>query len=181
MAVTTVFLTGALFLTLLLVPLLLWIIHDNVSGVPLTDRISALEPVESLLSDRYRELIVLAAGGGAAGSLTLSYGVGLDPCPLCWWQRIFLYPIPFLAATALVIQDDNVRDYIIPLAAIGTTISLYHYLIQQFPQLDAAGCGTGIACSTIQLSGYGFITIPWMSLTTFTLVLVLAWWFALER
>lgn len=177
MAVTTIFLTGVLLLTLLLVPILLWILHDKLSATALTGRIPALQPVESLISDRYRELVLLAAGGGAAGSLILSYGVGLDPCPLCWWQRVFLYPIAILTGTALVIEDTHVRDYVTPLALIGGTISLYHYLVQHLPQLEATGCGTGIACSTIQLSGYGFITIPWMSLTTFILVLILAGWF----
>lgn len=178
MVLETAILTGALGLTAVLVPLLFWVLHDLVSSTPLSQRVTALQPVETVVADRYRELVLITAGSGIAGSLVLSSVVGLEPCPLCWWQRIFLYPIPLLAATALVLKDARVRLYIIPFAATGIMVSLYHYLVQQVPQLQGTGCGGAtIACSTVQLSGYGFITIPWMSLTLFVTVLLLAWWF----
>src|SRR3989338_8612975 len=35
------------------------------------------------------------------GSLFYSEIIGFEPCVLCWWQRIFLYPIVIIAGTAL--------------------------------------------------------------------------------
>src|SRR3989338_2063143 len=44
-------------------------------------------------------------------SLFYSEIVGFEPCVLCWWQRIFLYPLVVLFGIALWRKDRSVFIY----------------------------------------------------------------------
>src|SRR3989344_8562790 len=71
-----------------------------------------------------------------AGSfLTLYYSevLGIPPCDLCWWQRIFLYPQIFLLGMALWKRDSYIAEYSIVLSLIGGGFALYHHALQMFP------------------------------------------------
>ncbi|MCX6731550.1 MAG: disulfide bond formation protein B, partial [Candidatus Parcubacteria bacterium] len=58
-----------------------------------------------------------------AGSLIFSEVLKLEPCKLCWFQRIFMYPQVFLLGTALFKKDKNIADYSIFLSVIGAAIA----------------------------------------------------------
>lgn len=115
--------------------------------------------------------IFIVASGAVLGSLFFSEIALLVPCQLCWWQRIFMYPIAIISLVALVRNDKKAVFYILPLALIGGGIATYHYIMQLFPTLIE--CSEEVAkCSTVQFAELGYITIPLMSLTTFMLIAI---------
>lgn len=108
-----------------------------------------------------------------AGSLYLSEILHYEPCKLCWFQRIFMYPQVILLGIAAYRNDRSILSYAIPLSVIGGCISTYHYAEQKLPALaKVLPCRVGIPCNTSQINLLGFITIPLMALTAFILIIV---------
>lgn len=109
-------------------------------------------------------------------SLVYSEIVNFAPCHLCWYQRIFMFPLVFLFGVALWDKDRKVIRYALPLLVAGFAVSVYQNLIYYF------GAGSDIPCDASGVSCYqqlvsefgGYISIPMLSLTAFFSLLVLA-------
>ena len=119
----------------------------------------------------------LAFGAALAGSiLTLIYEevFGLPPCPLCWWQRVALYPQVILFAMALFRRDAFVAGYSIALSLIGLGVALYHHALQVLPSgsLPCPAEGT-ISCAQRFVFEFGYITFPMMAISLFAFLIVL--------
>jgi disulfide bond formation protein DsbB len=113
------------------------------------------------------------------GSLIYSGIIGYEPCVLCWWQRVLIYPQVILYAIALFKQDRGVFKYALALSLIGIVFALYHNFIN-FGGSEFISCGTGTSCTTRYVYEFGFVTIPLMSL--FSLItLAITGWIGLER
>ncbi|WP_025690899.1 disulfide oxidoreductase [Paenibacillus zanthoxyli] len=111
-----------------------------------------------------------------AGSLYLSEVLKYEPCKLCWFQRIFMYPQVFLLGIATYRNDKRIIPYVLPLCVVGGSISLYHYAEQKIPALGTVvPCTIGVPCTKDYLNFFGFITIPLLALTAFVLIFVLLW------
>jgi disulfide bond formation protein DsbB len=112
-------------------------------------------------------------------SLYLSEIRQLPPCVLCWYQRVCMYPLAIILGIGILRGDRKLYQYVLPLAGIGWLIALYHSLLQWKIIPDAlAPCVAGISCTTIQVNLLGFITIPFMALAAFTLIIgfmILEW------
>ncbi len=108
-----------------------------------------------------------------AGSLFYSEVAGYEPCKLCWWQRIFMYPQVVLLGIALLKRDTAVRFYAISLSAIGAVIAAYHYLLQLdiAPAIPCQAIGYSALCSQRFVMAFGYVTIPMMALTAFLLII----------
>lgn len=108
------------------------------------------------------------------GSLFFSEVMHFIPCSLCWYQRIFMYPLLIIFLANLLYPDDKVFKYAMPLVVIGFLISLYHNLLMYkiIPE-DISPCVQGVPCSVAYINWFGFITIPLLSLIAFTAILVL--------
>ena len=63
------------------------------------------------------------------GSLFFSEIMNFIPCSLCWYQRIFIYPLVFIFLINLLFPDDKMFKYAFPLVIIGWSISVYHNLL----------------------------------------------------
>jgi disulfide bond formation protein DsbB len=134
--------------------------------------------VEEFISDYSTEIVFGFASIATLGSLYLSNILGYEPCRLCWFQRIFMYPITVLSGTALFLDKSDLRDYVLPLALMGAPIGFYHFMIQRFEQFSSAGCSiTAVSCSTEYTFHYGYITIPVMAFTAFTAIILVLWRF----
>jgi disulfide bond formation protein DsbB len=114
------------------------------------------------------------------GSLIYSNVIGFDPCELCWWQRIFLYPQAILFAVAFYnekvrkVQDDMVFLYSLILSLIGGAIALFQYYGQMFdPALLDACLASGTSCAKLYFVSFGYVTIPMMSLTAYAFLILL--------
>lgn len=108
------------------------------------------------------------------GSLFFSEIMKLPPCVLCWYQRVCMYPLVIISLIGLWKKDKNLPLFILPLSIIGLAISIYHNLLyyKLIPE-SIAPCTMGISCTTKQIELLGFITIPLMSLTAFSLITII--------
>ncbi len=117
-------------------------------------------------------LAFLAIFGAMIGSLVYSNVVGYVPCELCWYQRIFLYPIAFVLGVTLFKKTRDAFEHVIALAIPGAAIASYHYYGQMF-NTSLLECGaTGVSCAQRFFVEFGYITMPLMSLTVFVFVIV---------
>ena len=106
-------------------------------------------------------------------SLYYSDVVGYEPCRLCWYQRIFLYPQVILFPIAFWKKDKTITIYSMALSGIGAVIAGYQSLLQMglVPNLPCSAAL--ISCSQRFVFTYGFITIPLMAFTAFALIFIL--------
>lgn len=113
-----------------------------------------------------------------AGSLYFSDILGWEPCVLCWYQRIAMYPLVVIFSLGVWKQDISARMYGLALSFIGLSVALY----QVYLQISAAsGSGLSVFCSTIGgadcseifMLEFGYITFPVMSATAFLFIVVL--------
>ncbi len=109
-------------------------------------------------------LIALAA---TLGSLYFSEILRFPPCDLCWYQRIFIYPIPIIVLTGLYIQFKDIQVWIDPFIVLGLGVSIYHNLIYYKIIEVIVPCSENAPCTTQYINLFGFITIPLLSLIAF--------------
>lgn len=111
----------------------------------------------------------LIAAGSTAGALFLSEVVGVAPCVLCWYQRVAMFPLVVVLAVGLFPLDANVLRYALPLVALGWLVALFHVLLTYGVVPHALSpCVRDIPCSRIEVQWFGFVTIPLLSLLSFT-------------
>ena len=67
------------------------------------------------------------------GSLIYSEVIHFEPCRLCWFQRIAMYPMAIVLLVGAIRREFQVKYYALPLTLIGLAISVYHYLMEVFP------------------------------------------------
>lgn len=103
------------------------------------------------------------------GTLWFQYGDNLNPCLLCWYQRVFMYPIPFISLIALIKGKrlSDIADYILALSIIGAAIALYQHLLQILPSGSLIPCDSSGDCAIRTVFEFGFVTLPWMAFTIF--------------
>jgi disulfide bond formation protein DsbB len=129
--------------------------------------------------EKWKENMLLAAWATALiatlGSLYFSEVLGFVPCDLCWFQRIFMYPQTVILAIAAVRKDFAAARYSLALSIVGGVISLYHYSLQKIPffQNYAISCGR-VPCTGQYINWFGFITIPFLALTAFLIIIWLS-------
>lgn len=114
----------------------------------------------------------------AASAMTLVYSeaLGFPPCPLCWWQRIFLYPQVVLFALALWKGERHIIDYSIALSILGFGVAVYHHLLQVLPSgsLPCPADGT-VSCAQRLIFEFGYVTFPMMAVSIFAFLIALMW------
>ena len=118
-------------------------------------------------------LIVLVA---TLGSFYYSNIAGFAPCDLCWWQRIFLFSQLPILTLALWKKDSSALRHTLTLSLVGDVIALYHSYIQ-YGGAELIPCGADInsvSCAVRYVFAFGYITIPLMSLTTFAVLIIIA-------
>jgi len=109
----------------------------------------------------------------AHGQLFVS-GNGFEPCELCWFARILWYPIVWISYVAIAKKDKRFTDYILPMTILGIFLDSYHYAIQKLPIQNFFTCSSVNPCNALQINYLGFITIPFLALTGFIVMTVLA-------
>jgi disulfide bond formation protein DsbB len=117
----------------------------------------------------------LVAGVAMIGSLYFSEVAHYEPCRLCWYQRIAMYPIAVILAIAVAKRDYGVRKYVVPIVLLGAVISMYHYLIEWYPNLEGDGtCSVAVPCNFVWFRRFGFVTLPYMALSGFLFIATFA-------
>ena len=119
-------------------------------------------------------LCFLVASIATLGSLFFSEIMSFIPCSMCWYQRIFMYPLVLIFLVNLLYPDETVFKYAITLVVVGLLFSIYHNLLMFgiIPE-EVLPCVSGIPCSTVYINWFGFITIPLLSLIAYLILFIL--------
>jgi disulfide bond formation protein DsbB len=152
---------------------------------------TSLRPRVSLLVGFFKRRGLLSgfviALGATSGSLFYSEVLGYTPCLLCWYQRILMYPLVALFATAIITKARDAHRYVLALSIPGFLLAGYHYLVQIFDittNCTAPGGRELIEeagqCTMRYVFDYGFISIPFMAAVAFALITFVSL-FALSR
>ncbi len=130
------------------------------------------------IDKHYLTLGFLIALISAFLSLIYSEIIGFLPCYLCWYQRIFLFPVVFIFGMAAWVKDRKVVKYTLPLLGVGFLISVYQNFGYYFADAGSLPCdASGVSCYQQLVSVFGgYISIPMLALSSFlaliTIVLV---------
>jgi len=113
----------------------------------------------------------LIASASTLGALFFSQVMNIVPCVLCWYQRIFMFPLVFILAAGLFPLDARLVRYALPLTVVGWMIALFHVLVVAgvVPE-NIRPCAQGIPCKDQPIEWFGFLTIPLLSFVAFSLI-----------
>jgi disulfide bond formation protein DsbB len=98
-----------------------------------------------------------------------------QPCVLCWYQRICLFPlILILAAGLFPVFDKSVIKYALPLSMAGGLTAFYHSLLYAgiIPE-SIQPCSQGVSCTEKYFELFGFVSIPMLSFFAFSTLVIL--------
>lgn len=132
--------------------------------------INSLSKIRDFFADHKIIALTSLAVASAIGSLVYSIGVGFEPCTLCWYQRIFMYPIGILGLTSIVFKKHLDTIYIWALTLGGLIFAAYHVLIT-YTGISPIPCPSAVSCTTRFVYEFGFVTIPLMSFFFFISIL----------
>ena len=134
---------------------------------------------------RYEQCIALIAAISVASiTFSLIYQLVYETpvCELCWWQRIFLYPLSVIALVALWFRTRETHITTAILAAFGLFIACYHYyyhfqgyVLGKTLSIPCSFGGLLPACTSTPILIFGFVTIPFMGIMVFGSFLMVAW------
>lgn len=123
----------------------------------------------------FNEIGYVLSLGATVASIMLSNVYEFIPCELCWYQRVFMFPIPLIFFAALWRKDKNSVFYVLPLSLIGSAIALYQTMLQWgWLNYDPNTCSVAVPCADAQINLLGFLTIPFGSFLMFLAISVLA-------
>ncbi len=114
-------------------------------------------------------------------SLFFSSVLEYEPCVLCWYQRICLFPqVLILAAGLFPAYDKSVIKFALPLTIAGGLTAFYHTLLYAgiIPE-NLQPCSKGVSCTEKYFELFGFVSIPMLSFLAFSTLAALL--FVLKR
>lgn len=94
-----------------------------------------------------------------------------EPCHLCWYQRICLFPLVPILGIAAFRGSNKISLYVLPQVLSGLLLSLYQIAIQEIPGWNPIDmCGAGPSCSEKTLIGLGPVTLPMLAALGFFVI-----------
>lgn len=107
------------------------------------------------------------------GSLFFSEVLGYEPCELCWYQRILMYPLVIIYGVALWKKKIDISIPGLIMSGIGMLVSIYHYSLQKIPGLSSGDtCGL-VPCNAQYINVFGVVTIPFLAGTAFFIIFII--------
>lgn len=165
---------GALFLTILIISFLISLITKN------SDFYS------SILKKWGIQFIFILTLFSTIMSLVLTHAFDMIPCDLCWYQRIFMYPVVLISGFAWYKKDyRNGAIYSLLLSVFGFIFALYNYLLQVSEPLKNSDtfCSPDslVDCSIPEFVHFGFVNFPYLSMVGFVLVIISSFYAARKK
>jgi disulfide bond formation protein DsbB len=116
----------------------------------------------------------LVATLSTLGALFFSEVMELPPCVLCWYQRIFMFPLVLMLPMGLFPFDAKVIRFALPLVGLGWGLSAFQALLVagMIPE-NIKPCTRGVPCSEVQIEWLGFVNIPLLSFVAFSTMVAL--------
>ncbi|MDO9571734.1 MAG: disulfide bond formation protein B [Hydrogenophaga sp.] len=110
----------------------------------------------------------MVATTATLGALFLGEVMGMTPCVLCWYQRIFMFPLVIVLGMAAYFDDRRGAVYALALALGGLVVAGYHTLLVAglIPKAWVP-CSAGVSCTDQKLEVLNGVQIPWLSLAAF--------------
>jgi len=85
-----------------------------------------------------------------------------------------MFPLVLILMSGLFPYDKKVIKYALPLAIVGWGFAFYHHLVYSgFIPESLQPCSQGVSCSETYLDLFGFLTIPMLSLISFSILVAL--------
>jgi disulfide bond formation protein DsbB len=124
-------------------------------------------------------LAFIVASVATGGSLFYSQIMRYQPCELCWYQRLCMYPLSITLLLIAAYGANRVARYVLPLAVVGGGVSVYHMLVQYHAikepsaclQSSLGGCAFNWLASPLEDASFGYLAIPTLALTAFLLLI----------
>ena len=105
------------------------------------------------------------------GALFLGEVMGMTPCVLCWYQRIFMFPLAIILGIAVFAEDRRGALYALPFAVGAVALAGDHTaLVAGWVPQWWIPCGSGPSCSQQALVIFDDIQLPWLSLAAFVAI-----------
>lgn len=164
--VTDVLSIGAIFLQVAAVVMLIGLIAKFAT--------KKQNAVTEFVGDNAIIISLAMVASAMIGSLFYSEVAGYEPCILCWYQRIVMYPQVITLGLALWDKNRGVIYSSLVMSVIGFCISAYQYLGQVGAtelKCDVI-TDSGVSCSQQFVLGFGYITIPLMAMVVFAVVIM---------
>lgn len=138
--------------------------------------------VATIAYETWLKLIGTFATLATLGALTYQYAYLLPVCPLCWWQRIFMFPIELIILVSLWTKAKANHLIVGIMASIGSLFAMNHYYahyqkyVMGNPFYIPCSVAPGEAsCANAPLVTFDFITIPFMALVVFITLIWLSY------
>jgi disulfide bond formation protein DsbB len=110
----------------------------------------------------------LVATAATLGALFLGEVMGMTPCVLCWYQRIFMFPQALVLGMAAYFDDRRGAVYALALTLGGLIVAAHHTLLVAGLVPKAwVPCSAGVTCADQKLDILNGVQIPWLSLAAF--------------
>ncbi|WP_288905369.1 disulfide bond formation protein B [uncultured Sneathiella sp.] len=109
------------------------------------------------------------------GALFIGEIMERTPCVLCWYQRIAMFPLALILGIAAFSSDTTVRRYVLPIAAIGAVVALWHSLLFAgiVPETVQPCTREGPSCTGDEQNLFGVLPLPFLSAAGFTAIILL--------
>lgn len=100
----------------------------------------------------------------------------LEPCEMCWFARIFMYPIVVIVGIGIVKKTYDYLSVLI-LSWLWILLESYQYWFQMVKsegELKSVFCGIGdsVSCAIVDVNYWWFITIPLLCLLAFIVIFI---------
>jgi len=95
----------------------------------------------------------------------------LEPCTLCRYARILMYPIVIISLVWMIQKKWNYIWTIIPLLAIWIPLEVYHYYLQKVNvPTNTFTCTANVPCAALEINYRWWVTIPLLCLIGFLVI-----------
>jgi disulfide bond formation protein DsbB len=108
--------------------------------------------------------------------ISFYYGELLDiqPCDLCWYQRMALFPLLVLLGIGIYRDDRAISLYTLPFALFGASVALYQAISIRFPIVQhTLECGQ--ECTKPIFILFGWLNFAELSAIGFIFIATLLW------
>lgn len=105
----------------------------------------------------------------------------LDPCHLCWWARIMMFPILPLSIIYAFTRNRGIVWYMYLVTFPGIALEAFHYILQKpgiigkVTIVNPFGCTAANPCAALHVDYMGVITIPLLCLVAFLVINLCTW------
>jgi len=100
--------------------------------------------------------------------------MGQVPCPLCWYQRAFMFPLALILGLAVRRSDVGIKPYALLLAAGGWLVATYHTLLfYRVIPAPIVPCDATLSCTGPAMLLFGAVAIPLLAVLAFSLIITL--------